>query len=96
MEAVRERWTDDRMDDLVHRVDRGFTQVDRQFDQIHIDMTAMRTEQIHLRQALNEKSSRQELAELRSEMNQRFDKLQNMLLTGFLTLVISLILTQIT
>ncbi len=95
MEAVRERWTDDRMDDLVVRVDNGFAQVDARFAQVDARFAQVHADQIDLRKELAEKSSRQELAELRSEMNQRFDRLQNMLLTGFLTLVVTLIATQI-
>jgi hypothetical protein len=34
MEAMRESWTDDRMDDLVKRVDTGFAQVDARFAQV--------------------------------------------------------------
>ena len=34
MEAVREKWTDDRLDDLSQRVDRGFSDVDRRFDEV--------------------------------------------------------------
>jgi hypothetical protein len=34
MEAVREKWTDERLDDLAQRVDRGFEAADRRFDAI--------------------------------------------------------------
>ena len=33
MEAMRESWTDDRLDDLNRRVDAGFKQVDERFKQ---------------------------------------------------------------
>lgn len=130
MEAVRERWTDDRMDDLVVRVDNGFAQVDQRFAQIdqrfaqvdqrfaqvdqrfdqidqrfaqvdqrfaevHDDLVELRSDQKEIRKELGEKSSRQELSELRAEMTHRFDRLQNMLLTGFFTLVATLVVTQV-
>jgi hypothetical protein len=88
MEVVRERWTDDRMDDLVVRVDNGFAQADARFAEL-------RAEQIELRKELADKSSCQEVAELRSDMNHRFDRLQNMMLTGFATLLILTIVAQI-
>ncbi len=47
MEAVRESWSDERLDDLNRRVENGFNRVDA------------------------------DLRELRSEMNSRFDAMQN-------------------
>lgn len=44
MEAMRQTWTDDRMDDLVHRVDTGFAQVDQRFVQVHQDNQELRRE----------------------------------------------------
>ena len=39
MEAMREAWTDERLDDLNEKVDKGFARVDARFDsmQSHID-----------------------------------------------------------
>jgi hypothetical protein len=37
MEAMRQSWTDDRLDDLTHRMDDGFNRIDA-------DMRAVRTE----------------------------------------------------
>ena len=34
MEAMRSTWTDERLDDLNLRVDRGFDRVDRRFEQV--------------------------------------------------------------
>lgn len=89
MEAVRDRWPDDRMDDLVVRVENGFAQADARFAEL-------RAEQIDIRKELSEKATRQELSKLESEMNQRFDRVQNMLLTGFLTLLVLTLVPQIT
>ncbi|HEU4943540.1 MAG TPA: hypothetical protein VFT10_00095 [Solirubrobacterales bacterium] len=39
MEAMREAWTDGRLDDLNHKVDEGFRRVDMRFEamQTHMD-----------------------------------------------------------
>ena len=34
MTSMREKWTDERLDDLNHRVDLGFDRVDRRFDSV--------------------------------------------------------------
>jgi hypothetical protein len=34
MTAMREKWTDERLDDLNHRVDLGFERLDRRFDSV--------------------------------------------------------------
>lgn len=34
MEAMREAWTDERLDDLSRRMDRGFDTVDARFDKV--------------------------------------------------------------
>ncbi len=51
MESVREAWTDERLDDLAGRMDRGFDRVDRDI-----------------------RDTRTEVSVLRSEMNERFDR----------------------
>jgi hypothetical protein len=71
MEAMRDRWTDDRMDDLVQRVDAGFAQV-------HEDIAGLRVDNRELRRDMGGLASRQELhtevQSLRSEMCERFDQ----------------------
>jgi hypothetical protein len=63
VEAMREHWTDGRMDDLVQRVDNGFVQVDARFAQVdtrfaqvdarfaevHEDIAALRVDNRELR-----------------------------------------------
>ncbi len=73
----RETWTDDRMDDLVRRVDVGFDQVDRRFeqvdrrfDQVHADIRAL---QADVKLATREEL-KAEVAELRGEMVERFER----------------------
>jgi hypothetical protein len=38
MEAVRETWTDERLDDLNHRVDKGFREVNEEFRALRLKM----------------------------------------------------------
>jgi len=38
MEAMREVWTDERLDDLNHRVDSGFKEVNREFQTLRLEM----------------------------------------------------------
>lgn len=49
MEAVREQWTDARLDDLNHRVDSGFTSVSREFQGLRLEL---RTEFVAVRSEL--------------------------------------------
>ncbi len=82
MEAMRQSWTDDRMDDLASSVDRRFEQVDRRFEQVD-----KRFEQLH-----------GDIKELRSEttkqfaaLNRRFDLLVGALLTASLAGIVTMI-----
>jgi len=45
VEAMRQTWTDDRMDDLVQRVDNGFAQV-------HADIAALRADNTEIRREM--------------------------------------------
>jgi hypothetical protein len=38
METMRESWTDERMDDLSHRVDQGFERVDADIRELRTEM----------------------------------------------------------
>ena len=67
MNAVREAWTDERLDDLNDRVDHGFARVDLRFEQID-----QRLEQLDQRLGLVET----DLRELRATIEGRFDRLQ--------------------
>jgi chromosome segregation ATPase len=71
MEAMRQSWTDDRLDALNEKVDRRFDEVDRRFDEVdrHFD----RIERDH-------REFRLEMKELRVEMNGRFDSMQRTML----------------
>jgi hypothetical protein len=48
MEGVREAWTDDRLDDLNHRVDEGFKEMREEFRAVRCEMAAMGRSQMQL------------------------------------------------
>ena len=64
MEAMRDIWTDERMDDLNHRVDEGFKEVGHEFRALRLEMrtefTAQRSE------------TQTEFSSVRSEMKTEF------------------------
>jgi hypothetical protein len=99
MEAMREAWTDDRMDDLVKRVDAGFSQV-------HVDNKEIRQELAGVGSELRSETKalgtelRAELDTFRAQTNQqfaalnhRFDSLQRTLVgmtfAGFVSLLVA-------
>jgi archaellum component FlaC len=67
MEAVRQSWSDDRLDHLNDRVNEGFARVDQRFEQID-----QRFEQVDQRFERVETSIR----DLRIEMDLRFGRLE--------------------
>lgn len=71
MEAVRDVWTDERLDDLNHRVDSGFQEVGREFQAIRLEM---RTEFAAVRG---------EIAGLRSDMAAEFTAVRTEMATEF-------------
>ena len=77
MAAMRQTWTDDRMDDLAKSVDARFEQVDKRFEQIHGDLKGLREE------------TNQHFATL----NRRFDVLMGVLLAASLSGVVTVIVS---
>jgi peptidoglycan hydrolase CwlO-like protein len=74
MEAMRESWTDDRLDYLNHRVDDGFKHVDERFDRFekHVDERFNRFEK-HVDERIEETNRRMERLESQIEkLNQGF------------------------
>jgi DNA anti-recombination protein RmuC len=61
MEAMRQDWNDDRIDDLDRKVDEGFRHIDQRFEQV--DKRFERVEN--------------QLDSMRGEMNARFESLEN-------------------
>lgn len=63
MEAMREHWTDARLDDLNHRVDAGFSEVSREFQTLRLEV---RTEFVAIRGEIG--SVRGEIGSVRDQV----------------------------
>ena len=74
MEAVRDKWTDERLDDLNKKVDDGFSRVDQRFAQI--DQRSPRST-----------SAFAQVDQRFAQVDARFDGLQRMMWQGFAWLV---------
>lgn len=104
MEAVREAWTDERLDDLNHKVERIDQRVGELSREMHAEFRSVRSEM------------KSEFQAVRGEMNARFDSMQNQMaamqnqmtamqksmnlmmatmLGGFFTLFASMLATQL-
>ena len=79
---MREAWTDERLDDLTVRMDRGFDRVDRDLRELRVEMDAQFDR-------LEGKMER-----LEAKMDKRFDSMWRMTLAAYLTIV-GLIVTQL-
>jgi hypothetical protein len=71
----RETWTDERLDDLANRMDRGFDEVKGEIREVKGEVRDLRIE----------------MNVLRSEMNQRFDSMQRTMIIGFVAMSASII-----
>jgi hypothetical protein len=74
MEAMRESWTDDRLDHLSQKMDERFKQVDERFGQIDGRFDRVEADARELRS---------EVIEFRSEMNARLDSMQRLMIQFF-------------
>jgi len=76
---ARESWTDERLDDLNAKVDRGFEQVDQRFEQVdkRFEQIDKRFEQVDRRFERVE----DEFKAVRLEMKEGFDMLNRAILT---------------
>ena len=70
MEAMRQSWTDDRLDGLNEKIDLRFDVVDQRFDRVEADIREFRAE----------------MKEMRSETNGRLDSIQQSMVYGVVTL----------
>jgi hypothetical protein len=88
MEAMREAWTDERLDDLTHRVDLGFTENKREFQAIRQEMRsefqAVRSEFSAEFAAVRSEISA-EFAAVRSETRAEFQALRSDLGAEFIS-----------
>jgi archaellum component FlaC len=78
----REKWTDERLDDLEKKVDAGFIRVEGEIRRL--DSTVNRLDNTIERLDGN-------LTELQREMNARFEGLHRMLIATVVTIVVALI-----
>ncbi len=97
MQAESPTRTDERIEDLSGRVDRGFAEADSRFNRVEADIRELRAGQDALRIGMNAGNEA-----LRNEINVRFDRLQQTilwfggtLLAGFLTALIGGVVTAV-
>jgi len=76
---AREKWTDERLDDLAGRVDRGFAEVKGEIRDLRTEMTG----------SLNSVNGR--FDSFQAEMNSRFDAMQRTMIIGFASIVASVV-----
>lgn len=91
MEAMREAWTDDRLDDLNRKVDDGFLRVDKRFDTVdkRFDKVDSRIDRIETR--LDRIDARFEKVDARfqrleSTLDERLYSIQRTMVFGVLAL----------
>jgi hypothetical protein len=68
MEAMRESWTDERLDDFRGEVSQRFDGVDQRFDRVEAELRTQRLE------------TKAEFASMRKEMGAGFESLQRLIL----------------
>ncbi len=103
MEAMRQSWTDDRLDDFRAETQRRFAEVDRRFDEVdrRFDKVDERFEKVDERfDKVDERFEKvqAEIKDLGREMNARFDSLQRVMLqfSGLLLVtLVGFIVTQL-
>lgn len=71
MEAMRESWTDGRLDDLNGRIDQRFDQVDRRFDQVD-----QRFDRVEADIRAHRVETKTEFVALRGEMKAGFERME--------------------
>ncbi len=77
MEAMRDAWTDDRLDDLAKRMDQGFDRVDRDVRELRAEMKSEFAEaRADTKSELGESraETKSEFTKLRREIDVRFEK----------------------
>jgi len=71
----REKWTDERLDDLNKKVDRGFAEIKAEIKETKVEI----------------KETKVEIAELRREMKEGFESLHRLLFKSAVAIIIALI-----
>jgi tetrahydromethanopterin S-methyltransferase subunit G len=77
MEAMRQSWTDDRMDDLSHRIEARFDEIDRRFERIEGEIRGFRTE---VNARFGEVHTRMD------RMDDRLDAMHRVMIQGFIAM----------
>jgi hypothetical protein len=86
MEAVRQSWTDDRLDDFRSETERRFDEVDRRFDKVEAEISDLRSE------------TKAGFESLNARFDARFDSLQRVMLQfsgALIAVLIGFIVTQV-
>lgn len=68
MESVREKWTDERLDDMSARVSEGFGRLDSDLRDLRSDLNGLRSDM------------RSEFGAVRAEMSSRFEATQRLII----------------
>jgi hypothetical protein len=92
MEAVRDSWTDDRLDDLNRRVAEGFVSVDRRFEQVdrRFEQIDQRFDQVDAR--FDRVENRLDRLDGRFErMDGKLDTIQHAIIYGFVGFTVAII-----
>jgi hypothetical protein len=86
MPAMRESWTDERLDDLNRRVGEGFGRLDSRIDRVGGEVHAFRAEANGRFEVVHH-----EINELRAEMNSRLDSMRRTMVQGAIALSASVL-----
>ena len=89
MEAMREAWTDHRLDDLNHKVDEGFKRVDKRFDRFE-DEVDTRFNRVDHRFNRLEGEIDHRFERLEERLERRFDSLNRNLLLFSGSMIVAL------
>jgi hypothetical protein len=79
MQTMRDKWTDERLDDLNAKVDRGFERIETEMRGLRAEMQALRVE----------------MQALRGEMNARFEAMNRTMLWFAGALVIAIVASNL-
>jgi predicted nuclease with TOPRIM domain len=86
---AREVWTDERLDDLAKRMDKGFDEVKVEIRDLRVEMNGQRSEVNERLDSMNERLD--SMNQRFDSMNQRFDAMQRTMIIGFVTMSASTI-----
>ncbi|HST68901.1 MAG TPA: hypothetical protein VLI94_04505 [Solirubrobacterales bacterium] len=80
----RETWTDERLDDLANRMDRGFDGVKGEIREVKGEIRELRVEMNDLRTEMNQRFN--SMDQRFDVIHQRFDSMQRTMIIGFVTM----------